>query len=65
MSVLGLDDLKDHDYERGKVTKRPPIAYAQFRYKPWVTKPNNIKIKLLNGDHFQCDLMSNAGNAET
>jgi hypothetical protein len=30
MSVIGLDDIKDGDCERGKVTQRPPISYAQF-----------------------------------
>ncbi len=57
--------MKDHDCERGKVTQRPPIPYGQFRYKPWVTEPNGIKIKLPGGNQFQCNLMSNAGSAET
>ncbi len=65
MSVAGSDDLRDHDCECGKVTQRPLIAYAQFKYKPWVTELNIIKIKLPGGDQFQCDLMSNTGNAET
>ena len=32
MSVVGSDDVKDGDCERGKVTQRPPISYAQFKY---------------------------------
>ena len=65
MSVLALDDLRDHGCERGKVTQQPPIAYAQFKYKPWITEPVNIKIKLLEGDTFLCNLMSNASNPES
>ena len=64
MSVVRLDDVKDGDCERGRVTQRPPISYAQFKYPLWVTKPNTIKIKLPGGDRFACDLMNDAGNAE-
>ena len=65
MSVIGSDDVKDQDCERGKVNQRPPISYAQFRYKQWVTKPNQIKIKLPGGNQFSYDLMNGAGNSET
>ena len=34
-------------------------------YKKWLTEPDKIKIKLLGGDIFQCDLMGDASNAET
>jgi hypothetical protein len=61
MSVVRLDDVKDGDCERGRVTQRPPISYAQFKYPLWVTKPNTIKIKLPGGDRFSCDLMNDAG----
>ena len=60
-----MDALRGHDCKRGKVAQRPPISYAQFKYKPWVTKPNKIKIKLLDGDTFLCNLMSNASNPES
>ena len=43
MSVLGSDDPKDHNCKRGEVTQQPPIAFAQFKYKPWVTEPNGVK----------------------
>jgi hypothetical protein len=39
--------------------------YAQYRYKKWLTEPDKIKIKLLGGDTFQCDLMGDASNAKT
>ena len=65
MSVIGLDDVKDRDCERGRVTQRPPIGYVQFKYKLWVTKSNTIKIKLPGGDQFTYDLMNNVGNTET
>jgi hypothetical protein len=39
--------------------------YAQYRYKKWLTEPDKIKISLLNGDKFQCDLMGDTSNAET
>ena len=39
--------------------------YAQYCYKKWLTEPDKIKIKLLGGDIFQCDLMGDASNAET
>ena len=42
-----------------------PISYAQYRYKKWLTEPTKIKIKLLGGDQFQCDLMGDASNAKT
>jgi hypothetical protein len=65
MSVPSSDDLKDYECERGKVTQQPPIAYAQYKYKPWLTKPNKMKIKLLEGDTFTCSLIGDASNAKT
>ena len=65
MTVVGSEDLRDQDCECGKVNQRPPISYAQFKLKLWVTEPNSIKIKLPGGDQFTCDLMNNAGNGET
>jgi hypothetical protein len=65
MSVVGSDDVKDGDCERGKVTQRPPISYAQFKYPKWITEPDSIKVKLPKGDQFTCDLMNNASNTET
>ena len=65
MSVQSNKDLKDYRCNRGKVTQQPPIVYTQYKYKPWLTKPNKIKIKLLEGDTFQCNLMGDAINSET
>ncbi len=65
MRVVGSDDIKDGDYERGKVTQRPPISYAQFKYPKWITEPNSVKVRLPKSDHFTCDLMNNAINTET
>ena len=44
MSVVGSDDVKDGDCERGRVTQRPPISYAQFKYSKWITEPVSIKV---------------------
>ena len=49
MSVRASDDLRDHGCKRGKVTQQPPISYAQFKFKPWISEPNKIKIKVLEG----------------
>ena len=65
MSVVGLDDVKDGDCERGKVTQRPTISYAQFKYPKWITEPDSIKIRLPKGNQFTCDLRNNASNTET
>ena len=65
MSVIGSDNVKDQGCKSRKVNQRPPICYAQFRYKQWVIEPNQIKIKLPGGDQFTCDLMHDAGNSET
>ena len=65
MSVPSSDDLKDYTCERRKITQRPPIAYAQYKYKPWLTEANKIKIKLLEGDTFTCSLMGDSSNAKT
>jgi hypothetical protein len=64
MSVVGSDDVKDGDCKHGKVTQRPPISYAQFKYPKWITKPDSIKVRLPKGDQFTCDLMNNASNTE-
>jgi hypothetical protein len=65
MSVVGLDDVKDRDCKRGKVTQRPPISYAQFKYPKWITEPHSIKVRLPGDNQFTCDLMNNASNTET
>jgi hypothetical protein len=65
MSVVGSDDVKDGDCERGKVTQRPPISYAQFKYPKWITEPDSIKVRLPKGNQFTCDLMNNTNNTET
>ncbi len=65
MSVLGSEDIKDGDCERGRVTQRPPISYAQFKYPKWLTEPDSVKVRLPKGDQYTCDLMNNASNAET
>ncbi len=43
MSVPSDQDLKDYKCERGKVIQRPPISYAQYRYKKWLTEPDKLK----------------------
>ena len=65
MSVLAPKDLRDHDCERGKVTQQPPISYAQFKYKPWISKLKKIKLKLGEGNTFTCNLMNNSSNAQS
>jgi hypothetical protein len=65
MSVPNDAELKDYECERGKVTQRPPIAYAQYRYKKWLVEPTKLKVKLLGGDTFLVELMGDASNAET
>jgi hypothetical protein len=64
MSVIGSDDIKDGDCKCGKVTQRPPISYAQFKYPKWITKPDSVKFRLSKGDQYTCDLMNNASNVE-
>ena len=50
MSVnLAPNDLKDQECKKGKITVRPLIGYVQFKYKQWVTAPQRIKFKLLEG----------------
>jgi hypothetical protein len=51
--------------QKGKGHTVTPISYAQYRYKKWLTEPDKIKIKLLGGDTFQCDLMGGTSNAKT
>ena len=65
MSVIGPEDIKDADCERGRVTQRPPISYAQYKYPKWLTEPDSVKVKLPQGDQYACDLMHNTSNAET
>jgi len=65
MSVSAPDSMTDQDCERGRVTQRPPISYAQFKYTKWVTEPDTVKVKLPTGDQYVCDLMHDASNAET
>jgi hypothetical protein len=65
MSVTGPDDIKDGDCEHGRVTQRPPILYAQFKYPKWLTEPDSVKVRLPKGDQYICDLMNKVSNAET
>ncbi len=65
MSVIGPDDIKDKDCECGRVTQRPPISYAQFKYPKWLTEPDSVKVRLPKGDQYTCDLMNDASNAKT
>ena len=47
MSInLAPNYLRDQDCEKGKITVQPPIGYAQFKYKSWVTAHQRIKLKL-------------------
>ena len=65
MSVIGPEDIKDADCERGRVTQRPPISYAQYKYPKWLSEPDTVKVKLPQGNQYVCDLMHDASNAET
>jgi hypothetical protein len=65
MSVIGPETMTDQDCERGRVTQRPPISYAQYKYAKWATEPDTVKVKLPNGDQYVCNLMNDASNAET
>ena len=65
MSVIGPEDIKDADCERGTVTQRPPISYMQYKYPKWLSEPDTVKVRLPQGDQYVCKLMSNASNAET
>ncbi len=46
MSVIGSEDIKDADCERGRVTQRPPISYAQYKYPKWLSEPDSVKVRL-------------------
>jgi hypothetical protein len=65
MSIIGPEDIKDADCECGRVTQQPPISYAQYKYPKWLTEPDSVKVKLPQGDHYTCNLMNDASNAET
>ena len=66
MSVKAPESMTDQDCKRGRVTQRPPISYAQFKYAKWVTEPDTVKVKLIHlGDQYVCELMHDASNAET
>jgi hypothetical protein len=65
MSVIGPDNIKDGDCERGRVTQQPPISYTQFKYPKWLSEPDSVKVKLPAGDQYTCYLMHDASNAET
>jgi hypothetical protein len=65
MSVIGPEDIKDADCERGRVTQQPPISYAQYKYPKWLSEPDTVKVKLPQGDQYVCKLMSDASNAKT
>ena len=62
---LAPHDLRDQDCKKGKATQQPPISYAQFKYKPWVSKPKRTKLKLANRNTFTCNLMNDSSNTET
>jgi hypothetical protein len=65
MSINLVDgDLRDQDCKNGKVTQGPLISYAQFKCKPWVSKPERIKIKLTEGNTLTCNLMNDSSNTE-
>ena len=51
--------------QKGKSHAATPIRYPQYKYKPWLNEPDKIKIEVLEGDTFQCNLMEDASNSET
>ena len=62
---LAPNNLKDQDCKKEKITVRPPNSYTQFKYKQCVTAPQSIKLKLLEGNQFSCNLMDDSSNSET
>ncbi len=58
------ENITDADCERGRVTQRPPISYAQYKYPKWLTEPDTVKVRLPKGDQYVCDLMHDASNAK-
>ncbi len=42
MSVIGPEEIKDADCERGRVTQRPPIAYAQYKYPKCLSESDTV-----------------------
>jgi hypothetical protein len=65
MSVIGPENITNAECERGRVTQRPPISYAQYKYPKWLSEPDTVKVRLPKGDQYVCDLMHDASNAET
>jgi hypothetical protein len=65
MSVLVPDNLRDQDCKKGQVTAQPLVSNVQFKYKPWVSEPKMIKLKLAEGNIFTCNLMNDSSNSET
>ncbi len=65
MSVIRPDGIKDGDCERRRVTQRPPILYAQFKYPKWLIEPDSVKVRLPKGNQYTCDLMNHTSNAKT
>ncbi len=65
MSVIGPEDIKDADCERGRVTQQPPISYTQYKHPKWLSEPDTVKVRLPQGDQYVCELMSDASNAKT
>jgi hypothetical protein len=61
-SVPSDQELNDYECKWGKVTQRSRTCSTATRNG---SQPDKIKIKLLGGDTFQCELMGDASNAET
>ena len=58
-------DPKDQDCKKRTITVQPPIGYVQFKYKPWVTAPQRIKLKLTEGNQSTCNLMDDSSDSKT
>jgi hypothetical protein len=66
MSIsLAPNDLRNQDCKKGQVTAQSPISCAQFKYKPWVFKPETINLKLAEDNTFTCNLMNDLFIFET
>ena len=50
MSVIRPENITDADCERGRVTQRPPISNAQYKYPKWLSEPDTVKVRLPKGD---------------
>ncbi len=61
---MGPENIADADCERGRITQRPPITYAQYKYPKRLSVPDTVTVRLPKGDQYVCNLMHDASNAK-